>query len=61
MANKLISIVVFIAVYGLIATEVMNKAMAALLGVMVLVILGVVDSIWRSGASIVKLSCCFWE
>ena len=43
MVDKLTSILVFIAVYGLVATEVMNKAVAAVLGVMVLLILGVVD------------------
>ena len=43
MESKLISIVVFVAVYGLVATEVLNKAAAALLGVMVLLIVGVVD------------------
>ena len=43
MDSKLISILVFVAVYGLVATELLNKAVAALLGVMVLLILGVAD------------------
>ena len=49
MAHKLISILVFIAVYGLVATEVMHRAVAALLGVMVLLILGVIDVHMASG------------
>jgi len=43
MDSKLISILVFVAVYGLVASELLNKAVAALLGVMVLLILGVAD------------------
>jgi len=41
--SKFIPIFVFIAVYGLISFEALNKAVAALLGVMVLLILGVTD------------------
>lgn len=43
MEGKLISILVFVAVYALVATEVLHKAVAALLGVMAILILGVVD------------------
>jgi Na+/H+ antiporter NhaD/arsenite permease-like protein len=43
MEGKLISILVFVAVYVLVASEVLNKAVAALLGVMAVLILGVVD------------------
>ncbi|UCE54295.1 MAG: ArsB/NhaD family transporter [Desulfobacterales bacterium] len=43
MESKLIPILVFVAVYGLISFEVLNKAVAALLGVMVLIILRVTD------------------
>ncbi len=42
-SDALITIVVFLAVYVLIAFEWLNKAIAALLGVMVLLILGVID------------------
>ena len=38
-----IAVIVFLAVYMLIAFEWLNKAIAALLGVMVLLILGVID------------------
>ncbi len=41
--NALIAVIVFVAVYVLIALEWMNKAIAALLGVMALLILGVID------------------
>ena len=41
--DALITIVVFLAVYVLIAFEWLNKAIAALLGVMTLLILGVID------------------
>lgn len=44
MDSKLISILVFVAVYGLVATEMLNKAVAALLGVMAILIVGVVDA-----------------
>jgi Na+/H+ antiporter NhaD/arsenite permease-like protein len=43
MESKLIAIFVFVAVYALVATEVLNKAVAALLGVMVILIAGVTD------------------
>jgi len=43
-SDALITIVTFFAVYGLIAFEWLNKAVAALLGVMVLLILGVIDA-----------------
>ena len=42
-SDALITIVTFLVVYGLIALEWLNKAIAALLGVMVLLILGVID------------------
>ena len=42
-SDALISIIVFLAVYVLIAFEWLNKAIAALLGVMTLLILGVTD------------------
>ena len=41
--DALIAVIVFLAVYVLIAFEWLNKAIAALLGVMVLLILGVID------------------
>ncbi|MCB2148636.1 MAG: ArsB/NhaD family transporter [Deltaproteobacteria bacterium] len=41
--DALITIIVFLAVYVLIAFEWLNKAIAALLGVMTLLILGVID------------------
>ena len=40
MEGKLISILVFVAVYALVATEMVNKAVAALLGVGVILISG---------------------
>ncbi len=43
MENALIPIVVFLAVYAAITFELINKAVAALLGVMVLLILRIVD------------------
>jgi len=42
-SDALISVIVFVAVYVIIAFEWMNKAIAALLGVMALLILGVID------------------
>ena len=41
--NALMTVIVFLAVYVIIAFEWMNKAVAALLGVMSLLILGVID------------------
>jgi hypothetical protein len=43
MESKFLSILVFGAVYALAATEVLNKAVATLLGVMALLIVGVAD------------------
>ena len=43
MDNKLLTILVFAAVYGLVATETLNKAVAALLGVLLIFIVGVTD------------------
>jgi len=39
----IIPVVIFIAVYGAITTELMNKTAAALLGAMLMVIFGVLD------------------
>ena len=43
MESKLIPILVFIAVYGLVCFEVINRAVAVLLGVMVLLVLRITD------------------
>ena len=43
MESKLLIILVFVAVYALVATELVNKAVAALLGVGVIIIVGGVD------------------
>ncbi|MCF8104717.1 MAG: ArsB/NhaD family transporter [Desulfohalobiaceae bacterium] len=43
MEDTLFAIVVFVLVYAIITLELVNKAVAALLGVMVLLMLGVVD------------------
>jgi hypothetical protein len=43
MEAKLLTVLVFVAVYALVATEVLNKAVAALLGVMVILMAGVTD------------------
>jgi Na+/H+ antiporter NhaD/arsenite permease-like protein len=50
-ANALITVIVFVGVYLVIALEWLNKAIAALLGVMVLLILGVIDD--RAAASFI--------
>ena len=50
-SEALITVVVFLAVYMLIAFEWLNKAIAALLGVMTLLILGVIDE--RAAASFI--------
>jgi Na+/H+ antiporter NhaD/arsenite permease-like protein len=42
-SDAIIAVIVFTVVYGLIAFEWLNKAIAALLGVMILLILGVID------------------
>ena len=41
--DALITVLVFLAVYVVIAFEWLNKAVAALLGVMLLLILGIID------------------
>ena len=57
--DALMTVVVFLTVYVCISFEWLNKAIAALLGVMALLILGVIDE--HTAATIHRLSkpsCC---
>jgi Na+/H+ antiporter NhaD/arsenite permease-like protein len=60
MEGPLVPIVVFLAVYVALTFELVNKAVAALLGVMILLVLHVVSEHKRLSSSISRPSCCCW-
>jgi Na+/H+ antiporter NhaD/arsenite permease-like protein len=60
MEGPLVPIVVFLAVYVALTFEMVNKAVAAMLGVMILLVLHVVTNIQRWSSSIRRPSCCCW-
>jgi Na+/H+ antiporter NhaD/arsenite permease-like protein len=57
-SDALISVMVFLVVYIVIAFEWLNKAVAALLGVMSLLIFGLIDERAAAGFIDYGLSCC---